>query len=371
MVNKVKNKPLLTFGLRNNMLTHVDNVLRGDACNCICPHCKAPLRANQGVLKQHYFSHQRGLGCSNAIETALHLIAKQVFIENSYIILPPIKAEALEQDISGKWHHESQYILKDYKRFAITNVRIETHQENITPDIIVSIDGHDLLVEIAVTHFIDDNKLKKISSQGINTVEIDLSKIPVTANLKEIKAAVLDGKNSQWVYNSKQLSTLNKLQHSLQLKISNINQRITSQRQKKHNIQTQEDINASSDYLDFLIKQKRVNHDKVGYDLKNPHQTPDFLIQHTNSNTMYGSHKGVWQHAIFLRFIHNKKGLIYGREIKFEQQISTYLQEQGFKPNRNSHQNFSSSEEAINLFIQELIDNHILIRCGHFLYKVI
>jgi len=366
-------KLLLTFGLKNNTLVHISDVPRGDACNCICPHCKASLRANHGSLKQYYFSHQRGFGCSSAIETALHQAAKQVFIENSYIILPPIKAEALEQDINGKWYQESQHILRDYKQFTINNVQIEVRQENIKPDIIISIDGHDLLVEIAVTHFIDDKKLKKINSQGISTIEIDLSKMSANANWKEIKTAVLDGQNSQWVYNSKQLSTLDKLQHSLKLKVNNINQEITAQKQEKHKAQTQEDTNAASDYLNFLIQQKRINnHHQIKGELEvYALQAPSFLIQHINFDTIYGCHGGVWQHAVFLRFIKHKKGFIYGRKVKFEQQIATYLQNLGFSFNKNIHQTYFSDEKAISFFIQELIDSHILIRCGRFLYKVI
>ena len=66
-MNENDNK--IPFGEMNGQFLEVADVPRGDKCGCICPTCKWPLRANQGV-KQSYFSHQPGEhpNCQGAFE---------------------------------------------------------------------------------------------------------------------------------------------------------------------------------------------------------------------------------------------------------------------------------------------------------------
>lgn len=68
-------------------LVHIDTVPKGNDCGCVCPACKQPLQAkNAGPKRDHHFAHQPGVDCPGALETVLHLLAKEriqkAFYEN-------------------------------------------------------------------------------------------------------------------------------------------------------------------------------------------------------------------------------------------------------------------------------------------------
>lgn len=70
---------LLTYAINAiGELIHVDDVPTGNKCDCFCPACKEPLIAkNQGTKRMHHFSHQSGTECDHAIESMLHILAKE------------------------------------------------------------------------------------------------------------------------------------------------------------------------------------------------------------------------------------------------------------------------------------------------------
>ena len=78
------------FGLREGRLYRPDDVSSGKACGCICPACEATLIANQGKLKRAYFSHFRTETCAGGYETAVHLMAKQVILDERRLRTPPL-----------------------------------------------------------------------------------------------------------------------------------------------------------------------------------------------------------------------------------------------------------------------------------------
>ena len=70
----------LTHALnKEGILVHVDSVPNGNGCGCICPCCKNELCAkNEGEERIHHFAHLGGADCSGGIESALHLMAKNI-----------------------------------------------------------------------------------------------------------------------------------------------------------------------------------------------------------------------------------------------------------------------------------------------------
>lgn len=70
-------------------LVHVDDVPNGEACGCTCPECDSKLIAkNKGQHNQHHFAHVGGSDCVGAVESALHLMAKEILSEGKKIMLP-------------------------------------------------------------------------------------------------------------------------------------------------------------------------------------------------------------------------------------------------------------------------------------------
>lgn len=70
-------------------LVHVDDVPNGEVCGCTCPECGSKLIAkNKGQHNQHHFAHIGGSDCVGAVESALHLMAKEILSEGKKIMLP-------------------------------------------------------------------------------------------------------------------------------------------------------------------------------------------------------------------------------------------------------------------------------------------
>ena len=69
----------LTYALNKTVqLVDVDKVPFGNKRCCCCPACKEPLIAkNQGTKRMHHFAHQSGTECDYAIESMLHILAKE------------------------------------------------------------------------------------------------------------------------------------------------------------------------------------------------------------------------------------------------------------------------------------------------------
>ncbi|MCF7925124.1 MAG: hypothetical protein K9L26_01135 [Candidatus Izimaplasma sp.] len=157
----------LRYGLLNNHLVHVNKVVNGLGCGCICPYCKKDLVAkNKGKKKEHHFAHHEANDCQNGGETALHLLAKKILKKEKIVMLPKLSI--------GFDDFTFDIIKTEQKTYV--DVAEETPHMHIIPDIALY-DAYDnpLFVEIKVTHKVDDFKLKKIKQMNQNVIEIDLS----------------------------------------------------------------------------------------------------------------------------------------------------------------------------------------------------
>ncbi|MBO7558684.1 MAG: hypothetical protein J6T52_09350 [Bacteroidaceae bacterium] len=140
----------------------IDKVPNGLKCRCFCPHCKSPLIAkNDGTVREHHFAHEAGKECRNAIESALHLLAKEIIKEECAIMLP--------ESEGGLW--PNGYV-------QLQDVAIEKYDSefNIKPDAEgILPDGQRLLIEFLVSHRVSTNKRQIIVDNNLLCVEIDLN----------------------------------------------------------------------------------------------------------------------------------------------------------------------------------------------------
>jgi competence protein CoiA len=174
-------------------LVTINEVSRGLACTCICVACGEVLIARQGALNEHHFSHYSNrVSCEVGRETLLHLYAKQVIREATGLQVPHLPGHAPEfGDLSSWWDFES--------------VQEEVWLDNFRPDLVAHLrDGQRLLIEVAVTSFVDYEKRERINAAGLWALEVDLSgllggqeAIPSEAIRQQILHRV-DCK--QWVY---------------------------------------------------------------------------------------------------------------------------------------------------------------------------
>lgn len=197
---------MLRWGLDKDSkeLVSIIDVQRRKKCNCICPSCETALVAHKGNETAHHFKHYRTEECIGGVETAVHLKAKEIIASAKCIKLPSLNA-----NISTFEHEASVSILSPrlIKLNLGDEVIVEKKEGQIRPDLIVIYKGTKLLIEIAVTHFIDAKKKSIIRNQDISCIEIDLRDLHGSnRNITDdelIENVIYRLDNKKWIYNTK------------------------------------------------------------------------------------------------------------------------------------------------------------------------
>lgn len=149
---------LIPYGLKDGKLVHISEVENGLRCGCVCPNCNAPLEANQG-LKRSFFSHKPGYSlCAGAVESTLHLMAKEVLSECKCMNLPQ------GGPLVGLVYFEK--------------IVVEERDDNsvFRPDCIGYCEGKTIWIEFKNSHAISNEKRGYILENGVDCVEVDISK---------------------------------------------------------------------------------------------------------------------------------------------------------------------------------------------------
>lgn len=160
----------LTYGIntQTGTLVSVEKVVRGLKCECICPVCRSVLIARQGSKMQWHFAHANSAECTGARMTTLHLLAQQILQKEKKIMLPAYKGRCLKKKAFSIQFDD-----------VILEQQIPVNGRHIQPDGIGRINkngkDHNLLIEIFVTHKVDEQKLQDIKDLNCACIEIDLS----------------------------------------------------------------------------------------------------------------------------------------------------------------------------------------------------
>lgn len=203
----------LEYGLRNDtqQLAHISEVDRGDACNCLCPACKSPLRAKKGRVVTHHFAHVNA-ECAHAIESALHLAAKEVLANCGTIWLPELAYQEQwlpDIDSNEPYQENKHVVLFKAQPVPLSNIRLEHHFGGVVPDLIATYRGTEIMIEIAVTHFIDEIKRQKIQALGIATLEINLSSLDRMPDREQLTSLLTDeNPHIRWIYSAKRAAAV-------------------------------------------------------------------------------------------------------------------------------------------------------------------
>ena len=168
---------------KDGKVIYIEDAKNGLKCECRCPACMQLLIAkNGGKKRKPHFAHLNTVECEHGYQSALHYMAKDIFMELEYLAF--IK--------------NGQPI-----RYKIDSVELEYKVNEIIPDIMITCDGRKYIVEIYVTHAVDDIKKQKIQDMRISAIEIDLSKY-TRDNLtkEELKEELCKTENFRWVYDA-------------------------------------------------------------------------------------------------------------------------------------------------------------------------
>ena len=153
---------------RDGTSVHVTEVENGLKCNCLCTDCHQPVVAHQGNINAKHFQHYRKTNCNPSPESDLHRFAKEILSEKPYLYLPEGTAKVGSKSTN----------LFMGGRCKFVEAKIEAAIGNVTPDLILTkADGKRLHVEIYVRHRCDDEKIAKLKTRNLDTIEIDLSDI--------------------------------------------------------------------------------------------------------------------------------------------------------------------------------------------------
>ena len=142
----------LVYGLKDGKLLYIDEAENGLDCGCVCPSCGKPLIARQGQKNAHHFAHRGTNECEYVKQTNIHCMAEEIFLEEKEIYLPPIIID--EGNTYSPVFHGG--------KASIDSVELEKRISDFIPDIVLNINGVKLLVEIYVTHAVDEEKKAKV-----------------------------------------------------------------------------------------------------------------------------------------------------------------------------------------------------------------
>ena len=205
-VDEVRSTMNFEYALKNKRLVHIAEVERGLKCDCFCPCCKDRMVAKKGKKVRHHFAHQNE-ECKYSFETVLHYMAKEILETEMKIQLPIVQLPKLMQLLFLGHDHPLEvepHVLSDEKTITFDDVILEKRFHEIIPDVLIITRKKQLIIEIRVTHEVDDTKLRKIKSCGISALEIDLSNINRAVTYDELKEILIsDSKNKKWIYNHK------------------------------------------------------------------------------------------------------------------------------------------------------------------------
>lgn len=149
---------------KNGEWKNVNEVANGLKCDCTCPICKSKMIAvNRGKIQVHHFRHDSKNDCSYHGETALHLLGKSIIQESMLVLLPTI---TMNRNV----------VIQNEMVVKADRVQAEKRVGKFTPDLLCTVNGCNIWVEIFVTHEIDQQKREYVVKNGIPLIEYDLSK---------------------------------------------------------------------------------------------------------------------------------------------------------------------------------------------------
>ncbi len=328
------------FGERDDKIIHIDEIIsseNGFKCNCVCPACGEKLVARTlGNKNKKCFAHEANSNCDGGIETAMHKFAKEIIENEKKIKIPKL--------IYNKYSKEYELVKEELIHFDKIELEKYISDFDFKPDIIISKNGIPLIIEVAVTHKVDEEKRNKIIKSDISTIELYLDKDEIFKLSKEELAykIINETDNKKWVFN--------RLEES---KKKNINDILLAPKAEKRTGQRTETRTFEEVELERLQLKYRI-------DIRN---LPEILRSSKSDIFIfrYYTIRFYWRLIIWDKFI-NKT---YKKVVTIDDVISwfhnTYHSKQDLSNLSNHSKNWMNVSNAIMEFFKELLSNNILL----------
>ncbi len=337
----------LEYGVKDGKIICITDIpieKKGLQCECVCPGCGGRLVVRKGAKKKHHFAHyNEPCNLIVAQQTALHMLAKEIIEQEKEFMFPGYTVSPNEVDWKpDHWTYvsyrptELQY-RKPYKSVC-ESVTLETKVSDLVPDIFVSVRGKKCLIEIAVTHFVDKEKQKKIEELGLPTVEVDLSSLHRQTlsrdTIKDVLVNQTAGKT--WLYNPLREEAIAKAKRKWQKEYdAEVKKAEEAQREWKRQEEIREGerrweeekrkqkIEKATAMIDELwqpenykkallkLRSDKAFHEelcRLSFQRVNSGQIPFYLDIPISGEKVFDCDRRVWQAAIFDKFIYNQVG---------------------------------------------------------------
>ncbi|EGR2720912.1 hypothetical protein DUG83_05380 [Vibrio parahaemolyticus] len=223
---------LIPFGLKDGKIHHIKNVPNGLACDCICPSCRKPLIAkNKGEWKRPHFAHAIDTDCFNyEAMTYLHQYAQQLLETEQSVVLPEF-LYIPEITLINYSVLRGQSIKYPAAKVTFDSFQSEYSWDKYRIDSHGTLKNRSLFIEITVTHESEQEKIAAIREQDQPAIEIVLTDLHNSDKLyhdDEIRKAVFDPTNANWIHHPKAMERVTQALAELELKAEQENRSIQS-----------------------------------------------------------------------------------------------------------------------------------------------
>lgn len=130
------------------------------------------------------------------------MTAKEVLARRREIVLPAVEVKFPYDKFLNREYSNKVVLIAPEKRYQLESVELECRVSEIIPDVLVKVAGRLFLIEIRVTHKIDECKLRKIQNLNMSCLEIDLSEMPRDFSVENIETWIIEaGSHKHWIHN--------------------------------------------------------------------------------------------------------------------------------------------------------------------------
>lgn len=389
--NKKKKRTVvnLTYGMRTGSIIYIADISsneNGKKCGCVCPQCGTPLIAKtKGSVRSPHFAHTKDLSCdvTFAQQTALHLLAKEIVAREKKVYLPEIAISRPNYSDKG-WDWEVAAMLplskvvSPARQWACDSVDVERFENGYIPDLKVIIQGKPCLIEIAVTHFVDEEKKSKIIDSKMPLVEIDLGDLRYEdidpGTLKHILTE--SPENRVWINNPRLPEFKTKAEQWFQeqyekAKVERDNDPYYQKRKKKEDNRTQAEEKWKSllDHQNYRDALETLRNDdsflreyaRFSFSEKGKNEVPFYINLPVTGEMAFQCDRRIWQGKIFDKFIFSgEKPYVEAKTIGYWFQRSQYVKIDWMLKYNIFVANVNGRDRVFNPFI-DTIDQYLTI----------
>ena len=214
-----------------------------------------------------------------------------------------------------------------YRKSSVVNcdsVSLEKKISSIVPDIMVTAEGRKCLIEVAVTHFVDEEKEQKIKEIGLPLFEIDLSNLYNSEFSREELAeeVLFNPSNRTWIFNPRYddaerwaKEQYSKIIQSAEEEVKRQDEKesfraIWKQQRREIGEKRIKDIFELDNYQKTVAALK--NKEEAAKHLKQLHMKTDidklpfFLNIPITGEMVFPCDRRIWQSALFDKFVFNR-----------------------------------------------------------------